>query len=56
MYEEGFVENINPSFGAFTNPQMIDGRYDIYFSKSSFSSKWNLYLDMGHEYIQLLIW
>ena len=32
---------------------MINGRYNVYFSESSFSSKWNLYLNMGHEYIHV---
>jgi len=31
----------------------VDGKVDIYFSDNSFSSKWTLFNDMGHEYVHL---
>ncbi|MUP40110.1 hypothetical protein GNY23_20090 [Labilibaculum sp. 44] len=53
IYKEGYVESINTTYGAFTDPVATNGVYDIYFSKSSFSSKWNLYNQMGHEYLHV---
>lgn len=53
IYEEGYVKGKNPDASAFMDPTPVNGKYNIYFSESSFSSKWSLYLDMGHEYVHL---
>ncbi len=53
IYKKGYVESINSEWGAYTDPKMVNGRYNVYFAESSFSSPFNLYLNMGHEYIHV---
>jgi RHS repeat-associated protein len=53
IYEKGHVEEIDEDYGAYTNKKPVDGIYSIYFAEKAFSSKWTLYLYMGHEFVHV---
>jgi hypothetical protein len=54
IYDDEFIKlNSSPGVTAGTDPKMVNGMYNVYFSKKSFSSKWALYMDMGHEYVHV---
>ena len=53
IYREGYVESIMPDASAFTDPEMVNGKYNVYFSKASFNSRWDLFMEMGHEHIHV---
>ena len=36
-----------------TRTGFIDGKLNVYFSNNSFESKWNLFNQMGHEYVHV---
>jgi hypothetical protein len=54
-YDNTKVLEVNKDAAAFTDlPHPTDkGQFYIYFADQSFKSKWDLFLNMGHEYVHL---
>lgn len=52
-YDNAAVKAVGSKTSAYTGPKMVNGKYDVYFSDNSFSSKVHLFMDMGHEYVHI---
>jgi hypothetical protein len=52
-YNNEAVLKVNPLAGAYTSPDLVNGKYVINFGNRAYSSAGNLYLSMGHEFIHV---